>query len=76
MSKTKIIPKNYINNEVYFQLSLPMDLGDLIQADDSVRLLSKILEGLDYRNLMQAYSHKGRPPAVTPKNMFKILKLC
>lgn len=73
MSKTKIIPKNYINNEVYFQLSLPMDLGDLIQADDSVRLLSKILEGLDYRNLMQAYSHKGRSPAVTPKNMFKIL---
>ncbi|MCM1990444.1 hypothetical protein [Oceanirhabdus seepicola] len=68
MKKTK----SYINNEVYFELSLTMDLGDLIEVDDFVRLISKILEGLDYFKLMQAYSSKGRPPTVTPKIMFNI----
>lgn len=73
MTSTNTIPKNYNNNQVYIQLSLPMDLGDLIKPDDSVRLLSNILEGLDYFKLLQAYSQKGRQPVVTPKTMFKIL---
>ena len=45
----------------------------LIPVDDSVRLLSQILEGLDYNKLYQAYSIKGRKPAVDPKTMFKVL---
>jgi transposase len=45
----------------------------LIPVDDSVRLLSQILEGLDYSKLYQAYSIKGRKPAVDPKTMFKVL---
>ena len=39
--------------------------------DDSVRLLSHELEDLDYTKLYQAYSAKGRNPAVDPKTMFK-----
>ncbi len=52
---------------------LPLATEFLIPADDSVRLLSQILEELDYRKLYQAYSRKGRNPAVSPKNLFKVL---
>lgn len=45
----------------------------LVPDDDSVRLLSHELEDLDYSLLYQAYSAKGRNPAVDSKTMFKIL---
>ena len=45
----------------------------MIPEDDSVRLLSHELEGMDYRKLYQAYSAKGRNPAVDPKTMFKVI---
>jgi len=52
---------------------LPLSLEGLVPDDDSVRLLSHELEDLDYTVLYQAYSAKGRNPAVDPKTMFKIL---
>ncbi|MEA4888383.1 MAG: IS1182 family transposase [Clostridiaceae bacterium] len=55
------------------QLSLPIETGILIPADDSVRLLSQVMEELDYSKLYQAYSRLGRNPAVSPKNLFKVL---
>ena len=45
----------------------------LIPEDDSVRLLSHELEGLEYGRLYKAYSLKGRKPAVDPKTMFKVM---
>jgi len=45
----------------------------LIPEDDSVRLLSHILEGLNYENLYRAYSSKGRKSAVEPKILFKVI---
>lgn len=51
---------------------LPMDLGEMIPADDSVRLLDAILERMDYSNLYSAYSRLGRTET-SPKNLFKIL---
>lgn len=45
----------------------------MIPEDDSVRLLSHILEGLNYTKLYKAYSSTGRKPAVEPKIMFKIM---
>lgn len=45
----------------------------VIPEDDSVRLLSHILEGFNYRKLYRAYSSTGRKPAVDPKIMFKVL---
>jgi len=51
----------------------PLSLEGLVPNDDSVRLLSHELEDLDYSKLYQAYSAKGRNPAVDPKTMFKIL---
>ena len=45
----------------------------LIPEDDSVRLLSHILEGLNYEKLYRAYSFTGRKPAVEPKILYKVL---
>ena len=56
-----------------YQLVLPLSLEGLVPDDDSVRLLSHELEELDYTLLYQAYSAKGRNPAVDPKTMLKIL---
>ena len=65
--------KNYTELGATYQLVLPLNLEGLVPNDDSVRLLSHELEDLNYSLLYQAYSAKGRNPAVDPKTMFKIL---
>ena len=71
---TKIIQqKNYTEINGYYQLVLPLNIEMLIPDDDSVRLLSQILEGLNYEKLYRAYSSTGRKPTVKPRVMFKIL---
>jgi transposase len=67
------LQKDYTKNSGTIQLVLPLATEFLIPANDSVRLLSQILEELDYSNLYKAYSHKGRKPVVSPKNLFKVL---
>ena len=73
MTSKIIHHKNYTELGETYQLVLPLSLEGLIPDDDSVRLLSHELEDLDYTLLYQAYSAKGRNPAVDPKTMFKIL---
>ena len=65
--------KNYTVFQDSYQLVLPLNLDGFIPDDDSVRLLSHVLEELDYTQLYKAYSSKGRKPALEPKTMFKIL---
>ena len=55
------------------QLVLPLDLEIMIPETDSVRLLSTVLEGLDYSELYNAYSTNGRNPAISPKTLFMVL---
>ena len=66
---------NYNDIKFYenYQLKLPIELNALIPEDDSVRLLNLVLEGLDYSNLYNKYSAKGRKYKVDPKIMFKIV---
>ena len=73
MSSKIIHHKNYTELGSNYQLVLPLSLEGVVPDDDSVRLLSHELEELDYTLLYQAYSAKGRNPAVDPKTMFKIL---
>lgn len=73
MQKNKSYNKNYNEFNDNFQLILPLNLENLIPEDDSVRLLSHVLEGLNYKKLYKAYSSVGRKPAVEPKIMFKII---
>jgi len=73
MQLTKLHTKNYTALNGYYQLVLPVNYEVLIPEDDSVRLLSQLLEGLNYEKLYQAYSSTGRKPAVEPKILFKVL---
>jgi len=73
MRKTQLHKKNYTEFNEGYQLVLPLNLEGLIPEDDSIRLLSHILEGLNYTKLYKAYSSTGRNPAVEPKTMFKIM---
>ncbi|MCR4772358.1 MAG: IS1182 family transposase [Oscillospiraceae bacterium] len=45
----------------------------VIPADDSVRLLDRVIEELDITPLMRAYDPLGRPPATPPRTMLKIV---
>lgn len=65
--------KNYTELGDSYQLVLPLSLEGLVPEDESVRLLSHILEDLDYTKLYKAYFTKGRNLAVDPKTMFKVL---
>lgn len=65
--------KNYKTNSEVYQIKLPLELDGFVENNDSVRLLSNILEELDYATLYKAYSIKGRNPVFAPKTMFKIL---
>jgi transposase len=69
----KLYNKNYTQFNGDYQLILPLNYEVLIPKDDSVRLLSQVLEGLNYKKLSMAYSSKGRKPAVEPKILFKVL---
>lgn len=65
--------QNYTQNQRVYQLVLPMDTEKLIMNDDPVRLLSQVMEELDYRKLYEAYSRNGRNFAVSPVNLFKVM---
>jgi len=67
-----ILQSDYTSNGSVYQLVLPMDIGEMIPADDSVRLLDAILERMDYTKLYSAYSRLGRTET-SPKHLFKIL---
>jgi len=45
----------------------------VIPADDSVRLLDEIVEGMELSGLMRAYKRTGRKPATHPVTLLKIL---
>ena len=73
MTKYQNYQKKYTGFGDAYQPVLPLEMEGLIPEDDSVRLLSHELEGLEYGKLYKAYSLKGRNPAVDPKTMFKVM---
>ena len=73
MKTLNLQQKNYTENGDRYQLILPLNYEVLIPEDDSVRLLSQVVERMDLRELYSAYSALGRNAEVDPKNMFKIL---
>ena len=73
MLKQNYTTTNFTQENTGYQLVLPINVTMLIPEDDSVRLLSQIVEELDLKNLMMAYSSNGRNPTVPPRIMLKIL---
>jgi len=64
--------KNYSEGREIYQLKLPIDYEVRIPEEDSVRLLNRIVEGMDLSELYAEYSERGRKPA-DPKNLFKVV---
>ena len=73
MLKQQLFQKDYRTYPRNFQLKLCSEYDVLLPADESVRLLSEVMEELDYTELYRAYSHTGRKPKTSPATMFKIL---
>jgi transposase len=57
-----------------YQLFLPLEYEVIIPENDSVRLLSLIMEELDYSELYKGYSREGRKPATEPKILAKVME--
>ena len=65
--------QNFTPNTIAYQLVLPMNFEVLIPERSSVRLLSDLMDQLDYRELYKVYCRNGRRAAVSPRNLFKVL---
>ena len=70
MRKPIFLHKNYTSNEGGYQLKLPLNLETIIPEDDSVRLLSQFVEGMDLTDLYSTYE---RINSVSPKTLLKIV---
>lgn len=73
MTSKQKIQKNYTNTSSKNQLTMSINVDQCIPYNDSVRLLSLLLEELDYTLLHQAYSHYGRKSVVPPNVLFKVI---
>ena len=70
MRKPIFLHKNYTLNEGGYQLKLPLNLETIIPEDDSVRLLSQFVEGMDLTDLYSTYE---RINSVSPRTLLKIV---
>lgn len=72
MTITKIIQKDCTSSILNYQFKLPLEMEVLIEDNDSVRLLSVFVEGLELTDLYNSY-HKIKKNQVSPRQMFKII---
>ena len=56
MHKHIKLQKDYTQNSDGYQLKLPLNIETIIPEDDSVRLLSQFVEGLDLTDLAIAHN--------------------
>ncbi len=69
MNKKTNLQKNYSINERAYQLILPLDVEYVIPADDSVRLVNKIVDKMDLTSLYETYRRTDKDQV---KRMLKI----
>ena len=72
--KNKLPQKDYGTCERNVQLKIDGSFAEkVIPANDSVRLLDKIVERMNLRALWSTYDVRGRKPATPPRIMLKIV---
>jgi len=65
---------NYDTGKRNLQLKIDEIFAErVIPADDSVRLLEEMMEGMEYTARMRAYKRTGRRPATNPVTMMKVV---
>lgn len=72
MLKTNIIQNDYTKYGDNYQLKLPLEIDYIIPKNDSVRLLSHIIEEMNLEKLYKTYS-RIRENSITPRQMLKIV---
>ena len=72
MNKLNILQPNYTAFEKTYQLRIPLETEILIPQNDSVRLLSQLVEEMDLTGLYDTYSRVGKIE-VSPRIMTKVL---
>ena len=72
MTKHNTIQVDYTISENNYQLKSLLNIDSLIPKDDSVRLLSQIIEEMNLEKLYQTYS-RIRGNSVTPRQLLKIV---
>ena len=70
MLTTKLTQQNYTLNQSGYQLKLPLELNTIIPENDSVRLLSQIVEEMDLTDLYSTYE---RINSLSPRTLLKIV---
>ena len=73
MKKTQKTQDQYTVYERRGQLVLAINCEKRIPENASVRLVSAVLEELNYEKLYRAYSPRGRKSAVDPQILFEVL---
>lgn len=73
MRNSFTLHKDYTLYNGNYQLVLPLDLGYIIPADDSVRLLSQFIERMFLGKLYRTYRREGRENQATPRQLLKIM---
>ena len=66
------LPKKYTSFQSGYQLKLPLNIECTISEDDSVRLLSQFVEGMDLTDLYSTYE-RIRENSVSPRTLLKIV---
>lgn len=72
MLKPNFTQKDYTESQGYYQLKIPFELDVVIPKDDSVRLLSQFIEGMDLSELYATYS-RIRKDSATPRRLLKVI---
>ena len=70
MTKHINLQKNYSKNSGGYQLKLPLNIETIIPENDSVRLLSQLVEDMDLTDLYSTYE---RINSLSPRTLLKIV---
>lgn len=73
MTKHNILRKQYTLNEQNYQLKIPMELDVCIPENDSVRLISQFVEGMDLTALHGTYERMPSEKHASPEIMLKVM---
>ena len=72
MTKHIKLQKDYTTSCLYYQIKLPLDIEKNVPSDDSVRLLSAFVEGMELSDLYNTYG-KIKKDQVSPRQLLKIV---
>jgi transposase len=68
----QIQQEHYSGKREEYQLVIPLELGVKIGEDEPVRLMSRVMEEMDYSKLKAACPYWGRKGKATPRHLAKV----